>query len=72
MALEFGDHSQLISHEHETRTRVNNKRVLPRYTKSKAQNALIFRGIKLWNKTPNDLKQSAILARFKKYLKHFY
>ena len=63
--------NQVIAHEHETRSRVNNKLVPPRYTKSKCQNALIFRGIRLWNTTPNDIKQSANLARFKKYLKRY-
>ena len=63
--------NQVIAHEHETRSRVNNKLVLPRYTKSKCQNALIFRGIRLWNTTPNDIKQSANFARFKKYLKRY-
>ena len=63
--------NQVIAHGHETRSGVNNKLVLPRYTKSKCQNALIFRGIKLWNTTPNDIKQSANLARFKKYLKRY-
>ena len=63
--------NQLIPHNHETRSRVNNKLVIPRYSKSKCQNALIFRGIKLWNTTPEDIKQSANLARFKKYLKRF-
>ena len=64
-------YNQLIPHNHETRSRVNNKLVIPRYSKSKCQNALIFRGIKLWNTTPDDIKQSANLARFKKYLKRF-
>ena len=62
---------QLIPHNHETREKVNNKIVIHRYSKSKCQNALIFRGIKLWNTTPHDIKQSAILARFKKYLERF-
>ena len=52
----------LIAHELKTRWRVNNNLVLPRYSKSKCQNSLIFRGIKLWNVTPNDIKQSTILA----------
>ena len=63
--------NQLFPHNHETRSRVNNKLVMPRYSKSKCQNALIFCGIKLWNTTPDDIKQSANLARFKKYLKRF-
>ena len=58
--------NHVTAHEHETSSRVNNKLVLPRYTKSKCQNALIFRGIKLWISTPNDIKQSANLARLKK------
>ena len=61
--------NQGIAHEPETWSRVNNKLVLPRYTKSKYQNSRIFRGIKLWNITPNDIKQTAMLARFKIYLK---
>ena len=44
--------NQLIAHNHETRSGVNNKLVLPRYSKSKSHNAHIFRGIKLWNITP--------------------
>ena len=61
--------NHVLAHEHETRSRVNNNLVLPRYTKSKSQNAFFFRGLKLWNTTPNDIKHSADLARFKKYLK---
>ena len=45
----------LIQHNHETRARVNNKLAIPRYSKSKCQNALIFCGIKLWNTTPDDI-----------------
>ena len=48
---------QLIAHNHETRSIVNNKLVLPRNSKSKCQNALIFRAIKLWNTTPGDIKK---------------
>ena len=33
-------YNQVIAHEHETRSRANNKLVLPRCTKSKYQNAL--------------------------------
>ena len=62
---------QIIAHIHETRSRVNNTLVLLRYSKSKFENALIFRGIKLWNTTPDDIKNSNNLARFKKYLKRF-
>ena len=62
---------QIIAHEHETRCRVNNKLVFPRYTKSICQNALIFRGIRLWSTTPNDVKPSPNLTRVKKYLKRF-
>ena len=55
-----------------TRSRVNNKLVIPRYSNSKCQNNLIFRGIKLGNTTPDDIKQSANLARLKKkYVKRF-
>ena len=64
LTLKFDN--KIIAHEHETRSRVNNKLMLPRYSKSKCQNALIFRSIKLWNTTPNEIKQSANLARLKK------
>ena len=64
--------NQLISHNHETRSRVNNKLVIRQYSKSKCQNALIFRGIKFWNTTPDDIKQSANLAKFKKISETFY
>ena len=60
-------YDHLIPHNHETRYRVNSKLVTPQ--NSKCQNALIFRGIKLWNTSPDDIEQSAHLARFKKYLK---
>ena len=63
--------NQIIANEHETRSRVNNKLVLPLYKKSKCHNALNFRGIKLRNTTPNAIKKSANLARFKKYLKRY-
>ena len=63
--------SQLIAHNHETRSRVDNKLVLPRYWKSMCQTAHIFRSIRLWNTTPDDIKNSANLARFKKILKRF-
>ena len=49
-------YNQLVPHNHETRSRVNNKLVIPRYSKSKCQNALIFRRIKLWNTTLDDTK----------------
>ena len=62
---------QLIPHNHETRFRVNFKLVTLRYSKFKCQNAIIFRGIKLWKTTLDDIKQSANLAGFKKYLKRF-
>ena len=39
-------YNQLIPKNHKTRSRANNNLVLPRYSKSKYQNALIFRGIK--------------------------
>ena len=58
------NYNQISEHEHETSFKVNNKQVLPCYSKSKCQKALIFRGIKLWNTTPNDIKQSANLAKF--------
>ena len=63
--------NQIIPHNHETRSRLINKLVIPRYSKSKCQNALTFCGTKLWNTTPDDVKQSANLARFQKYLKRF-
>ena len=63
--------NQLIPHNHGTRSRVNNKLVIHLYSKSKCQDALIIRGIKLWNTTPDGNKQSANLARFKNYLKRF-
>ena len=62
---------QNIAHEHERKSRVSNKPLLPQPTKSRCQNALIFRCIKLCYTTPNDIKQSANLARFKKDLKRF-
>ena len=55
----------------ETRSKVKNKIVLPRYSKSKCQKALIFCGIKLWNTISNDIKQLSNLAWFRKYLQHF-
>ena len=64
-------YNKLIPHSHETRSRVNNKFAVPCYSKLKCQNALMFRGIKLWNTTPDDIKQFANLARFKKFLKLF-
>ena len=71
--------NQVVAHEHETRSRVNDKLVLPRYTKSKCQNALIFCGKKLWNASPNDIKQSTNLADIKlklvsnhPYIKHVH
>ena len=48
--------NQVIAHEHETRSSGNNNLGFPRYTKSKYQKALIFRGIKLWNTTTNYIK----------------
>ena len=57
--------NQLIPHNLETRSRVSNKLEIPRYSKTKCQNDLIFRGIKLWTTTPDDIKQSANLTRFK-------
>ena len=41
------------------------------FTDLYGQNALIFRGIKLWNTTPKAFKHSVNLARFKKYLKRY-
>ena len=35
-------YNQIVAHEHETRTKVNNKLVLPRYTKSTCQKAWYF------------------------------
>ena len=64
--------NQLIPQNPETRSRVNNKIVIPRYSNSKCQNALIFRGIKLWSTTPDDIKQSPNLAIFKKISETFY
>ena len=63
--------NQLIVLKRETRSRINNKLALPRYSKSKCQNAHIFRGMKLWNTNQNHIKYSANLNIFKKYLKHF-
>ena len=40
-------YSLLFPHHHETRSRVKNKSVIPRYSKPNCQNALIFCGIKL-------------------------
>ena len=51
-------YSQIIAHNHEIRPRVNDKLVFPRYSKSKCQNPLVFRGVKLWHTTPDDIKQS--------------
>ena len=64
--------NQLIPHNHETRFRVNNKLVIPRQSKSKCQNALILCGIRLRNTTPDDIKQSVNLARFKKISETFF
>ena len=64
-------YNELIAHNHETRSNVNAKLALPRYSKSMCPNAFIFSGIKLWNKTPKDIKYSANLARLKKYHKRF-
>ena len=55
-------YSQLNPHNHEKRSRINNKMIIPRYSKSKCQNALISRCKKMWNTTPDDIKQSANLA----------
>ena len=69
MSISLKAGNQLTAHNHERRSGVNNKLVLHQYSKSKCQNALILRGIRLFNSTPNDIKQSANLARFEKYLK---
>ena len=53
-------YDHLLSHDHETIFRVNNKLVLPRYLMSKRMNALALLGLKLWNAAPNDIKQSAL------------
>ena len=64
--------NQLIAHNYEIRSRVNNELVLPWYSNSTCRHARIFCGIKLSKTTPNDIKQSANMGRFKKYLKRFY
>ena len=62
-------HNQAILHNHETRSNVDNHLVPPRYTKTKCQNSFIFRGIKLWNTTHTEVRQSATLTEFKERLK---
>ena len=48
--------NQLIAHNHETTSRVNKKLAVTEYSKAKFQHAPIFRSIKLWNTTPDDVK----------------
>ena len=64
--------NHLVPHKQETRSRLDNRLVIPRYSKSKCQNPFLFRGIKSWNTTPDDIEQSANLAKFKKkYVNRF-
>ena len=52
---------EFIANDHGTKSRVNNELVY----------ALILRGMKLWDTTRNNTKQSADLTWFKKYLRRF-
>ena len=58
----------LFAQDHETRSRVYNKLVFPRYLKSKWQNALTFRDIKSRNTTPNDGARASSTCEAKKKL----
>ena len=55
--------NQLIAGGHETTSRVNDKLVLPWYSKSKGHNVLTFCGRKLWNTNRNDTI-SNVLSEF--------
>ena len=61
--------NQVIAHDHETRSNVDNQLVLPRYSKTKCQNSFILRGVKLWNTTHTSIRQLPNLRTFQKRLK---
>lgn len=52
------------THGHETRGR-NNFRI-PNYTKAMTQNSLFYKGLKLYNSLPLEIKQSNTINEFKK------
>ena len=61
-----------IAHNYETRSNVGNCFTAPFYLKNKCQNSFIYRGIQLWNKFPNHLKQLRNVRRFKKHMKAIF
>ena len=64
--LIFGN---VIGHSYNTRFLNNNSIRLPKYSKDVCQRSIIYRGIQLWNKLPNDIKTAPSISNFKITLK---
>lgn len=60
------------AHDLETRSRANNKSVIPRFPNSKSQNGIIFSGMRSLTTSPKGNKHLINFVSYMKYLKFFF
>ena len=58
-----------VDHSHSTRFQSNGNLVLPLYCKTKCQASFLYRGMKLWNDLPLEIRSISSVNKFKKTLK---
>ena len=65
-------HSYQTNHSYETRSVANETLTLPLLTRSKCQRSFLYKGTKIWNNIPHEIRSvQGNLNSFKKLLKDF-
>ena len=67
----FDNYFSYISHNHETRQKLNKDLHTPKYRSGFGQSSIKFAGAKIWNSLPHDIRSISSKSLFKKKFKQF-